>query len=237
MRLILLSLFFGVLSLNAQDYPFKVGEKLDYTAEFNNVPIGYASLSVDSMQIINNQKTYRIEFLARTGNFGDMFYKIRDHINVWLDKKDLFTHKIKKNIREGSYRKKIETIFDYEKMIAINGKDTTVILQNIVDPYSLFYLLRTVSLDEDSPMIFSTYENKKVKEIKFKVGTKAVINSPLGSFTCIPVKPFNVDRSLFKNQGSMKIWFSEDKRRLPVKIQIKLKFGSLTLLLKKISYE
>ncbi|MEE8437109.1 MAG: DUF3108 domain-containing protein, partial [Candidatus Neomarinimicrobiota bacterium] len=141
------------------------------------------------------------------------------------------------NIREGSYRKKIETIFDYEKMIAISSEDTTVILQNIVDPYSLFYLLRTVPLNEGIPMIFSTYKNKKVKDIKFKVGTKTVINSPLGSFMCIPVKPYNADRSLFKNKGSIKIWFSEDKRRLPVKIQIKLKFGSLTLLLKKISYE
>jgi len=228
-------LFLLVFSLKAQDYPFQVGEKLDYIAEFNNIPIGRAALSVDSLLNIHGHSAYQIKFIARTAKLGDKFYKIRDQIDIWLDSKELFTHKIKKNIREGNYQKKIETNVNYEEMILISGKDTVAISQNIVDPYSLFYYLRTVSLSKDTVMIFSTYENKKVKDIELIVGATEIINSPLGTFVCIPVKPSNKDKSLFKNRGSMKIWFSDDKRRLPVKIQIKLKFGSLTLYLEKIS--
>jgi len=49
------------------------------------------------------------------------------------------------------------------------------------------------------------------------------------------VRPFREGKNLFKNQGDMQIWISDDERRLPVKIQIKMKFGSMTLLLKKVS--
>ena len=41
-------------------------------------------------------------------------------------------------------------------------------------------------------------------------------------------------KNLFKNQGDIQIWISDDQKRLPVKIQIKMKFGSMTLLLKKV---
>ena len=62
-----------------------------------------------------------------------------------------------------------------------------------------------------------------------------IIKTPLGDFKCKIIKPFRDGENLFKNSGDMRIWISEDKQRLPVKIQIKMKVGTMTLLLKKIN--
>ena len=39
----------------AEDVPFKVGESLKYSAEFNMVPVGVAELNVTAIESINNK--------------------------------------------------------------------------------------------------------------------------------------------------------------------------------------
>ena len=46
-------------------------------------------------------------------------------------------------------------------------------------------------------------------------------------------KRFN--KELFKNKGDMRIWISETKERLPIKIQIKIQYGSMPLTLVEIN--
>lgn len=232
MRLVLF--LFLLAGVHGQDFPFQIGETLEYIAEFNRVPVGHASLFVKGLETVNGHPTYHVRFKASTGWVGDQFYIIRDQVDIWLDQTKLYTHKVKKKIREGGYRKTSETVMDYDKMVAITAQDTVAIDFTVRDPYSMFYYLRTVPLPENKLMSFSTYENKKITNFKLIVTGQEIIRVPLGSFMCNVVKPFREKKTLLKNQGDMKIWFSDDKRRLPVKIQIKLKYGSLTLLLKNI---
>jgi hypothetical protein len=78
-------------------------------------------------------------------------------------------------------------------------------------------------------------KEKNIVNYNLQITGKEIINSPVGTFVCKVIRPFQKGKNLFKNQGDMQIWISEDARRLPVKIQIKMKFGSMTLLLKKIN--
>ena len=73
-------------------------------------------------------------------------------------------------------------------------------------------------------------------DYKLQIKGNEIIRTELGSFTCTVIRPYQEGGNLFKNQGDMQIWISDDEKRLPVKIQIKMKFGSMTLLLKKVSY-
>jgi hypothetical protein len=60
-----------------------------------------------------------------------------------------------------------------------------------------------------------------------------MINSDLGSFSCKVIRPFQKGKELFRNKGDMRIWISENEKRLPIKIQMKIQYGSITLLLKE----
>ena len=80
------------------------------------------------------------------------------------------------------------------------------------------------------------FEGRRIVDYKLQIKGNEIIRTELGNITCIAIRPYQEGGNLFKNQGDMQIWISNDEKRLPVKIQIKMKFGSMTLLLKKVSY-
>lgn len=59
------------------------------------------------------------------------------------------------------------------------------------------------------------------------------VRTPLGKYKTLVLIP-RMEKSpigLFKKGGEIKVWISQDATNLPVKMQLKLKFGSATLLL------
>lgn len=59
------------------------------------------------------------------------------------------------------------------------------------------------------------------------------VRTPRGRFTTLVLVPrMEKDpKGLFKRGGEIKVWIAQDGSRLPVKMQLKLRFGSATLLL------
>ncbi len=229
-------IFTLLISLNySQNIPFNVGERLTYTLQFNVIKMGRGYLSVESNDTIAGIPSYHVKFQANTRKFADRIFRVRDQINIWLNKTDLTTLKINKEISEGSYHKTYYTLIDYDNLIAITNKDTIKINGIVRDPYSLLYYLRTISLKVGQILDFTTFDNKKLTDFQVIVDGKETIATPAGKFPCIIIKPFREGKTLFKNEGDMKIWFSDDELRLPVQIQIKLKYGSMLLQLRTIN--
>ena len=228
-------LLIGIV-IGRSDPPFNIGEKLEFSVDFNSIPVGKAKLIVNENTLINNNDNYHITFIAKTEGIADRIYKIRDNIQLWIDKNDFYTHKLKKDIREGSFNQALEILFDYNRSLAIiNNDKESIISYKSWDPFSMFYYLRTIPLLTDEILSFSSFNGKKRIDYSLKVSGKEKVKSPIGSFDCYIIKPFRKGKTLLKNQGDMQIWISDTKKRLPVKIQIKMKYGSMTLDLKKIN--
>lgn len=229
-----LSFIVLITFLYGQNLPFQIGEKLNYSAKFNIIPSGKASLEVIGLDSVNGNKTYHARFKASTSPALDRLYKLRDQVDIWMDEEKLFTHKLKKNIREGNYNQKSLTTIHYDESFAIINADTIAITDPVRDPYSLFFYLRSIPLEVGQLLEFTSFENKKFTPFKLAVTSKEIINTEAGKFNCIVVKPFRQGKALLKNEGDMQIWFSDDENRFPIQIQIKLKFGSMHLKLKEI---
>ena len=216
--------------------PFKIGESLQYHAEFNRVRVGEAELKVSAIEEINTIKSYHIIYVAKTKGLADRLFKIRDQIDIWIDKEGFFTHRLIKNINQGNYKNKVDVRFDYNKSVAKTSTKEISIDFKARDSFSLFYYLRTILLNENDIMSFSSFEGRRIVDYKLQIKGNEIIRTELGNITCTVIRPYQEGGNLFKNQGDMQIWISDDEKRLPVKIQIKMKFGSMTLLLKKVSY-
>jgi hypothetical protein len=197
--------------------------------------MGHGYLSVESIDSISGVQSYHIKFRAKTSKFADKIFRVRDQIDIWINKNDLTTLKINKQINEGKYHRKYHTSIDYNTLIAITNKDTIEINGTVRDPYSLLYYFRTIPLKVGQILDFTTLDNKKLTDFQVIIDGKETVITPAGKFPCIIVKPFREGKTLLKNEGDMKIWFSDDELHLPVQIQIKLKFGSMLLQLKTIN--
>ncbi|MFL3053158.1 MAG: DUF3108 domain-containing protein [Candidatus Neomarinimicrobiota bacterium] len=234
MKIFLSNLMLHIL-LYAGDPPFKTGELLKYSADWNGIKVGEAELFVAGIEETNEFDSYKITFTTKTKGLANRVFPIKDKIDVWIDKKSYFTHRLKKNINQATYREQIDVVFDYEQ-------STAKVEDKIIDidfkargPYSMFYYLRTFDIKPDKIMSFTSYEGKKIINYNLKMTGTEIVNSDLGRFSCKVIRPFQKGKELFKNKGDMRIWISETKKRLPVKIQMKIQYGSITLLLKEIN--
>ena len=215
--------------------PFKVGELLKYSAEWNGIKVGNAELFLSGTELFNDIETYQITFTTRTNGLANTLFPIRDRVDVWIDKKELFTHRIKKDINQSTYKEKIDVSFNYDELKALSNDKSVDIDFKARGPYSMFYFLRTIDLVPGKIMSFSSYEGKRIVNYNLKMTGTEIVDSGLGKFSCKVIKPFSEGKELFKNKGDMRIWISETKERLPIKIQIKIQYGSMTLTLDEIN--
>ena len=232
---VLLIIYILTILYADDSYPFKAGEKLLYDVSFAGIKAGNAYLEVinDNESKIHNE--IHIRFAAKTSFPFSSVYLIDDQIDTWLDINDLYTKKIKRSIKQGNYKKESETKNYYEKSISVTNKDTTLINGFLFDPYSLFYLLRTKPLILGQTITINTFNGKKITPIQIVTKAEETINTVFGSFNCLVIKPFREGSTLLKNKGDMMIWFSNDKKRLPIQIKIKLQYGSMLLKIKEIN--
>ena len=228
-------IIFFLFDILKAETPFKIGESLKYSADFNLIRVGHAELYVNGLEKINNLETYHVTFSANTTGLADQLFKIRDQIDIWMDKKDFFTHRLIKNINEGNYSNNVDVKFDYQKSIAKTNTKEVSIDFKARDSFSMFYYLRTIPLKKNEVMSFSSYEGKRIVHYNLQMTGTEIIRTNLGTFNCKVIRPYREGKNLFKNQGDMQIWISDDSKKLPVKIQIKMKYGSMTLLLKTVS--
>ncbi len=233
--LVLLSV--STLVSQSLPYPLRSDETLTYNAKFKVIPAGTASLTQVGMAQVNNENTIHVEFIAKTGTVADRLFKIRDRIDTWLRIDDLTTVKQVKKIREGSYKKNRSMTIDKALNAIITESDTVAINGEIRDTYSLLYYLRTIPHVIGDTLSFTTFNDGKYTSFKGSFHRKETIYVPAGKFVCNVFKPFRVGKSLFKNEGDMIIWFSENNHHMPVQIQIKLKFGSMILKLTDYTYK
>ena len=228
MKILIFLFSFGFII--AQSMPFRVHETLTYKAFFSGIPAGLGELTVIKLDTIQDLPSYHVRFKAWTTGFSDKLFSINDKIDIWLDAKSLETIKVENRIQEGNYKKNSMSLFYHnDKLVVIDG-DTLSIPQGSQSPYSLFYSLRQESIPDlhDSKLI--TVAGGKITQLKFLTSSKQKVTVPYGDFVCNRVTPIRTDKKQFKNKGEISIWFSEEKpAQIPVKIWIKLKFGTLIL--------
>lgn len=211
-----------------------IGEILKYDAYFSNINAAEGSLKVFGIEKIDNIETYHVRFNAKTKGITNRIFPINDVVDLWLDKENLLPQRIKSNIREGQFRKNEDIYFYQKDGYAIKNKEKINIEGDVHSPFSLFYYFRNQELDSYKPQKINILKGNKLEAIQIRIEKDIKVSVPAGDYNCTKIIPTNIKGQKFKNNAEMEIYFSNDSNYYPVKIKIKLKFGSLTLKLKEI---
>ncbi len=218
---------------------FSVGERLCFSIKWGPITAGYAEMRIEDLQEVNGRKAYHIVTEAKSLPFIDVFYKVRNRDESWMDIESLCSLKYVKDQDEGGYVKKEMTLFDhinnkFELVEKVGDKEPKVKIGEIPayvqDILSAVYYLRTQDLKKGKEYYITTQTGDKNYPLRVVVYDKEKVKVPAGKFKCLVVEPFVVeDVGLFKAKGRIWIWFSNDKHRIPVLMKSKVFIGYITV--------
>ena len=236
MKYLLFILVFSLSLGSAKEGRFESKIKYEYNVflEVLNLKLGEASLSIKDPDKIYGIDVYHLNFNVRTTKLGDRIYKIRNIIDVWINKNNLNVVKQNKNISELRKKKNSETVIINQKGIT-NGKEF-IVKENVFDPYSLILILSEFEIPNKSSKKFNIVDAGKSREIEIKNLGSEIVKTPYGNKQGYKLSPVKNGQPVLKNKGDMEVsYVSIDEILVPAKILIKLSNGVIELRLKKIS--
>ena len=229
MKILFFLIFSGVFAMD-QSWD----EKLLYNASFGGVDVATATLKSKKLKNIQNQDILRIEFKAISKPSLKYIFPINDKIIIDVDLNTWQPLKVDKKIREGGYKQNSLSTYDHKNKTFIFKEDSIPYDGEIFTPYSLIYYFRTLDFSSDANYEIQVVDNKKVTPLKFFADKKVKIKTVLGKFYANKIWPKKMNGEPFKNAGKITMWIS-DEEKLPIIINLKMKFGSLNLELAKIN--
>ena len=213
-----------------QNNAFTVGEKLTFDVKYGFITAGVAVMEIPRIKKIAGREVYHVTFKVSSLPGFDPVYKVRDRYETYLDVKSLFPWRFEQHVREGGFSMDFAAFFDHRKGIAKTSKGSYKISPNINDIVSAFYYARTLDYSNmkvgDKFRLYNFYK-KKVYPLDIVYKGKETIEVEAGTFDCIMVEPLIVKGGLFKTEGNIIIWLSDDELKIPVKVKTKILIGSI----------
>ncbi len=201
---------------------------------YGPIPAGIGCLTV-TMDSLNGESLYHVSSVMRTNRFFSFFYRIDDTIDSFFTPDSFVSLKFTKSIREGSYEEHLSCDFFHEDGIAVySDGDTVELASNSRDYLTSLYYVRNMDLAEKEEITLVNHTNRKNYELKVKVLGEEQIRTPLGDFECIVVDLVSESGGMFSRQGSLRVWLTDDERRIPVQLKAKTPVGSIIAVASKL---
>ncbi len=217
-----------------EDVPFAPGERLNFQLKWSFIPAGEATLEVHPIKTIDGVPVYHFVMTARTNEFLDNFYKVRDRIDAFADIGMTRSILYKKKQSEGRVKRDVEVNFDWEDnkvhySTKEKRKDPVTLMPGAFDPLSAFYFARFADLDETSEIHRPVTDGKKCVLGKVRVVDRETVKVPGGTYEAYILEPeLKHVGGVFEktDDARIRVWVTADSRRIPVKIVSKVAVGA-----------
>lgn len=218
-------------------------ERLEYEVQWGVFTVGTADMEARRVVDFNGQPAVQLVSRAQSNKFCDAFYKVRDLNESWIHARDFRSLGYSKRLREGEFFRDEWVLYDYPSrswLSRTTNKDGSSAYRSgsipgaVQDILSSLYYIRGKPLEVGSEITLdvNTRENWPLV-VKVLRRTRAKV--PAGDFPCVLVEPFLRQEGIFVQKGKrMRVWLTDDARRIPVHLSVDVFFGSVTASLTKI---
>jgi hypothetical protein len=212
-----------------QNQAFGVGEKLTFEVKYGFISAGTAEMEVARLVEYQERPCYQIVTRARSNSFFSSFYKVEDRVESIMDATGLFSWRFEKNLREGSYRSDRQYDFDQVNHSVVYKGDTIEVEPFVQDALSTLYYVRTQPLEVGKSVYLHNFIDGKKINLEARVLKKETITTDAGTFDCLVVEPITQSVGLFKHEGRLRVWLTDDRLRMPVLMKSKVIVGSIAV--------
>jgi uncharacterized protein DUF3108 len=206
---------------------FGVGEKLTFDINYGFINAGTATMEVVRLIEYENRPCYQIVTRAFSNSFFSSIFKVEDRIESVMDATGLYSWRFEKRLHEGNYRSDRMYTFDQRSNQVVYKGDTIEIAPFVQDAISSLYYVRTQPLEVGQSVFVENFVDGKSFNMEVKVIERETINIDAGTFDCIVVEPLTESAGVFKNEGRLTVWLTDDALRMPVLMKSKVIVGSI----------
>lgn len=211
-----------------ENMAFGVDEKLSFDINYGFINAGTAEMEVARLVDYENRPCYQLVTQANSNSFFSSVYKVEDRVESIIDAVGLYSWRFEKKLREGKYRAERTYTFDQRNGRVYYKNDTIETPTFVQDALSALYYIRTQDLKPGQSLFLDSFADGKLYKLEVRVLKKERITVKAGTFDCLVVEPLMKAVGVFKHQGNLKVWLTDDRLRMPVLMKSKVLVGSIS---------
>ncbi|HXI11963.1 MAG TPA: DUF3108 domain-containing protein [Thermoanaerobaculia bacterium] len=207
------------------------GETLEFTLSWLRLVGGNARMTLTPSA---DGERISISSVAVSSGILKKIFKVRDEIESIVDRSTFSTLRFQKKLNERDRYKEETTIIDEKRGVAIRKGKEIPVTQPIFDPLSLIFHLRRLDLTVGRKHFFTVIADGKVYTLENEVLRRESILTDAGYFKAVVVEPKMRRGGIFKEDEDARllIWYTDDERRLPLRIRSDIPAGNITATLR-----
>lgn len=227
----------------AQQSALPAQETLEYSIEWRLFNAGKAQLGW-SANPQDGKTGWQTRLHVESIGVVSKLFKVIDDYSSTLSE-DLCAASSVMTAQEGKRHRETRVTFDHrarkatyeEKDLntnAVHSSDVDI-PPCVHDVFGGLYLLRTLHLEPGQSTQVPVSDGKKSASAKVEAQARETVKTPSGTYKTIRYEAYLFDNVLYRRSAHLYIWLSDDARRLPVQIRVKMQFaiGTITLQLEK----
>ncbi|QNL52428.1 DUF3108 domain-containing protein [Olivibacter sp. SDN3] len=213
---------------------FEPGEELTYKLKYGFISAAEGVLKVMPSDLtFEGKPTYHLNAVGKTSKAFSVFYNIRDQYDSYIDQQTYLPYFFSEDIREGKYRRNDKIRFyQHKKKIEATRGNFDAKESQTFDLLSAYYFSRALDLTnikEGQSFKISYFLKDTVTYLDITYLGKENIKTALGTLKCLKFSPSLEPGRVFKKNSKLYLWVTDDGNRIPVKAQVDILIGSVTL--------
>ena len=227
--------------------PFTVGEKVTLALSYFAAPAGTLTLQVKPYVDVNKRKSYHFMIRAKSSRLFSMFYAVDDYAETYIDFETLKPSTYEIHVKESKQLREIKSYFDWKTLKAKywdtkitkkkgeqnKKKDWAIedFSQNVI---SAAFYLRTFTLTPGKKLAFRVADAGKNLVFTAEVLRRETLDTEIGELKTVVLKPNVTIDGVFAPMGDILLWLTDDQNKFIVRIESKIKIGTVVGTLEKI---
>ena len=199
--------------------PFYIGERLEYHVRVSGVGMsGHGAMWVDGPEVVRGVETYVLHFGFKA-HVGPV--RVSDATQSWLDPIRMASLRFVKKERHpfSSSDEDVALYPDEKRWSAADGDGGASTSDAPLDELSFIYFLRTVPLADGAEYRFDRHFDASRNPTVVRVVRREILTTRAGTFATVLVEMRVKDPARYHGEGVIRIHFTDDERRLPVRIE------------------
>lgn len=220
--------------------PFRVGERVTHNVHYFKVSAGELALAVEPFVEVNGRKSYSFITEIKSSSMFSSFYSVDDRVVALVDFETLVPFAFTLSVKESGQLREGRSAFDFTKMQATywekkytkksgleEKKQQWEILPFSQSVFTAIFYMRNFTWEVGKEYAFRVADDEENLVFKAKALRKEKLETEIGDFPTIVVKPEIMVKGAFKPVGDILIWLSDDDRKYVLRIESNIKIGTL----------